>query len=261
MSQLCVAFQFSTAPVVNLIHGLILSKLCKCLNSAALACYKECGGSPPYLKVPPIFFPAPILKPRKLTVRNRDALNQPAAQPVWHLHPLPLFAAAVAFSLALTAPPASTTHESQGVILEQTAPESASSSTALSVAVLPVSRARSRNKSASMTQEMTVPHRRVPIVAVPASSSMDAHLLYLRLKRESTIPFTSLFITFNHQRSNKKRYCNYCIVSLNIFQLDGEVQIVRAPFLNSYNSYYSSGINLSTCLSSKHIHGYVTSQR
>lgn len=41
---------FSSVPVANL---LTLPKLCKCLNSAALACYKKCGGPPPHLKVLP----------------------------------------------------------------------------------------------------------------------------------------------------------------------------------------------------------------
>lgn len=44
---------FSSVPVVNLMDGLTLPKLCKCLNSAALACYKKCGGPPPHLKVLP----------------------------------------------------------------------------------------------------------------------------------------------------------------------------------------------------------------
>lgn len=110
------------------------------------------------------------------------------------------------------APPVSTTHESLAVILEQTAPESASRSTVRFVAVLPISSARrARNKSASMTQETTVPHPRELIVAVPVSSSMDAHLLHLLLKPKLDIPFTLLIILFEHQRSDQKRYWDYCI--------------------------------------------------
>ena len=44
---------FFPVPVLNLVDGLTLSKLCKCLNSAALACYKKCGGPPPHLEVHP----------------------------------------------------------------------------------------------------------------------------------------------------------------------------------------------------------------
>lgn len=52
MSLLCVSL-FSSVPVFNLMDGLTLPKLCKCLNSAAIACYKKCGGPPPHLKVLP----------------------------------------------------------------------------------------------------------------------------------------------------------------------------------------------------------------
>lgn len=119
---------FSTVPVLKLIHGLTLPKLCKCLNSAALACHKKCGGPPPRPKGSSIiFFPFPIFKaPKKLIVHDRDALNQLAAQPVWHLRPLPLSAAAAAFLLALTAPTASTILASQAAISQPTAPASAS---------------------------------------------------------------------------------------------------------------------------------------
>lgn len=115
---------YSCVPVANL---LTLSKLCKCLNSAALACYKKCGGPPPHLKVLPwSIFTLLSLRTRKLTVHYRNALSQPAAQPVWHLHPLQLYAAAAAFLLALTAPSVSMTPASQAAISQLTALASAS---------------------------------------------------------------------------------------------------------------------------------------
>lgn len=44
---------FSSVPVVNLMDGLTTPKRCNCLNGAALACYKQCGGPPPHLEVLP----------------------------------------------------------------------------------------------------------------------------------------------------------------------------------------------------------------
>lgn len=71
---------FPSVPVANL---LTLPKRCECVNSAALACYEKCGGPFPQLEVlPRSIFPLRSFRTRKLTVQNRYALRQPAAQPV-----------------------------------------------------------------------------------------------------------------------------------------------------------------------------------
>lgn len=55
---------FSSVPFANL---LTLPKRCECLNSAALECYKKCGGLPPHLEVLPRSFSlSNLLKPENL---------------------------------------------------------------------------------------------------------------------------------------------------------------------------------------------------
>lgn len=76
-------------------------------------------------------------------------------------------------------------------------------------------------------------HPPVLIVAVPASSSMGAHLLHLLLKPELGIPLISLFISFEHKEAIKsvvgiiaslmqgQRFFGSC--QLDLFLLEDEV--------------------------------------